>query len=124
MTIATDLGKVVNHLQLERGEVAFWVFTNGSTLRTNLTNRFESTDQAINNMTTWEEITVSASANSGEVMLNKSDFTMRLNTFRNQTSYEENTALEVMFWYMSVNNALLEKISNQIKESDKSGIWR
>ena len=33
MTIATDLGKVVTQMQLERSEVAFYIFTNGSKLR-------------------------------------------------------------------------------------------
>lgn len=29
-----------------------------------------------------------------------------------------------MLWYMAVNNAMLDHLTNQIKESDKSGIWR
>jgi hypothetical protein len=33
VTMATDLGKLVTRLQVERSEVAFFVFTNGSTLR-------------------------------------------------------------------------------------------
>lgn len=33
VTIATDLGKVVTRMQLERSEVAFFIYTNGSTLR-------------------------------------------------------------------------------------------
>lgn len=33
VTIATDLGKVVTRLQLERSEVAFYIFTNGSKQR-------------------------------------------------------------------------------------------
>lgn len=31
--MATDLGKVVTRLQLERSEVAFFIFTNGDTRR-------------------------------------------------------------------------------------------
>lgn len=33
VTLATGLGKVVTQIQLERSEVAFFIFTNGSTLR-------------------------------------------------------------------------------------------
>jgi hypothetical protein len=33
VTIATDLGKLVTQMQLERSEVAFFIFTNGSALR-------------------------------------------------------------------------------------------
>jgi hypothetical protein len=29
-----------------------------------------------------------------------------------------------MQWYMKVNNAMLDHLTKQIKESDKSGIWR
>lgn len=29
--LATDLGKLVTRMQLERSEVAFYIFTNGST---------------------------------------------------------------------------------------------
>lgn len=90
--MATDLGKVVTRLQLERGDVAFYIYTNGRT--TNLTQRYATTDEAINNMTTWTEIIVPASPNGieeeGEVMLNKTSFQIRLNDFRNQILSEEN----------------------------------
>ncbi|OWR49743.1 Atrial natriuretic peptide receptor A, partial [Danaus plexippus plexippus] len=47
---ATELGKLVTRLQQERSEVAFFIFTNGSTLRSNLTQRFAGTDSAIEQM--------------------------------------------------------------------------
>jgi hypothetical protein len=31
---------------------------------------------------------------------------------------------QAMLWYMAVNNAMLDHLTKQIKESDKSGIWR
>lgn len=31
---------------------------------------------------------------------------------------------DVMRWYNRVNNALLEYLTNQIKETDNSGVWR
>lgn len=99
--MATDLGKVVTRLQLERGEVAFYIYTNGSILKSNLTQRYVTTDEAINNMTMWTEIIVPASPNGneeeGEVMLNKTSFQMRLNDFRTQIHSGENnnTVFEV-----------------------------
>lgn len=99
--MATDLGKVVTRLQLERGEVAFYIYTNGSILKSNLTQRYATTDEAINNMTMWTEIIVPASPNGseeeGEVLLNKTSFQMRLNDFRTQIHSEENnnTVFEV-----------------------------
>lgn len=101
VVMATDLGKVVTRLQLERGEVAFFIYTNGSMLKSNLTQRYATTDEAINNMTSWTEITVPASPNGneeeGEVMLNKTSFQMRLNDFRTQIQSDENnnTVFEV-----------------------------
>lgn len=97
--MATDLGKVVTRLQLERGEVAFFIYTNGSMLKSNLTQRYATTDEAINNMTTWTEIIVPASPNGndeeGGVMLNKTSFQMRLNDFRTQVEENNNTVFEV-----------------------------
>ena len=57
------MGKLVTRLQLERGEVAFFIYTNGSLLRANLTERFLKTDSAIENMSSWDEIVVPASPN-------------------------------------------------------------
>lgn len=98
VTIATDLGKVVTMLQLERGEVALYIYTNGSE-KSNLTQRFASTDEAINKMATWTEITVPASPNGtedeGEIMLNKTSFQARLAEFRSQINSEENSVLKV-----------------------------
>lgn len=67
----------------------------------NLTLRYATTDEAINNMTTWTEIIVPASPNGneeeGEVLLNKTSFQMRLAEFRTQIQSEENnnTVFEV-----------------------------
>lgn len=92
--MATDLGKVVTLLQLERADVAYFVYMNDSTMKENLTHRYAKTDEAINNMTTWTEIIVPASPNGseeeGEVMLNKTSFQMRLNDFRTQIQAEDN----------------------------------
>jgi hypothetical protein len=95
---ATDLGKVVTRLQLERGDVAFYIWTNNSMLITNLTNRFAVTNEAINNMTTWTEIIIPAlqrdsdndTEEEGEVLLNRTTFIARLNDFRNQIVSDEN----------------------------------
>lgn len=85
---------MVTRLQLERGEVAFYIYTNNSAMTDNLTHRFELTNQAINNMTTWTEIKIPAISNDGdderEVLLNRSIFILRLNDFRNKIITDEN----------------------------------
>ncbi|XP_005177981.1 uncharacterized protein LOC101893791 [Musca domestica] len=128
VTIATDLGKVVTHLQLERSEVAFYIFTNGSKVRSNLTQRFAVTDQALNNMTTWSEVSVPTRDDDDDygVLLNRSEFQSRLNEFRDRvrTEPEDNSITDVMNWYTAINKALLYHLSEQIKEADNSGVWR
>ncbi|XP_050743277.1 uncharacterized protein LOC108029905 [Drosophila biarmipes] len=130
VTIATDLGKVVTRLQLERSEVAFYIFTNGSKQRANLTWRFANTDHALNNMTTWSEISVPTAPDEDEddreMMLNRYEFQSRLNEFRDRVRLEpeESSITEVMNWYTSINRGLLHHLNEQIKETDNSGVWR
>uniref|UniRef100_A0A6P4E920 guanylate cyclase n=1 Tax=Drosophila rhopaloa TaxID=1041015 RepID=A0A6P4E920_DRORH len=130
VTIATDLGKVVTRLQLERSEVAFYIFTNGSKQRANLTLRFANTDHALNNMTTWSEISVPTAPDEDEddreMMLNRYEFQSRLNEFRDRVRLEpeESSITEVMNWYTSINRGLLHHLNEQIKETDSSGVWR
>lgn len=52
--------------------------------RSNLTQRFIITDQALNNMTTWSEVSVPTSADDDEPeeLLNRTEFQIRLNEFR------------------------------------------
>lgn len=37
---------------------------------------------------------------------------------------EEISTAEVMRWYNTINAALLDHLTNQIKETDNSGVWR
>ncbi|XP_034946269.1 uncharacterized protein [Chelonus insularis] len=126
VTIATDLGKVVTGMQLERSEVAFFIYTNGSRLRFNLTQRYAVTDQTLKNMTTWPLVTVSRDESNTQTydVINKEAFQARLDDFRQKISPEESTIAEVMAWYTSVNAAMLDILTNQIKETDNSGVWR
>ncbi|XP_069680500.1 uncharacterized protein [Periplaneta americana] len=122
VAIATDLGKLVTQMQLERSEVAFYIFTNGSTLRSGIDQRFELTNQALSNMSTWPPVEVPENENSTLLLDNKTTFLNRLNEFRSSVS--DSSILEVLHWYTSVNAALLNHLTNQIKETDNSGVWR
>ncbi|KAI4486945.1 hypothetical protein M0802_012202 [Mischocyttarus mexicanus] len=140
VTIATDLGKVVTRMQLERSEVAFFIYTNGNTLRSNLTQRFAITDQALHNMTTWPLVSVPRDESKTQTydVVSKEAFQARLEDFREEKrthtvmfecfrqkiSSEESSITEVMTWYTSVNAAMLDHLTNQIKETDNSGVWR
>ncbi|KAL3274580.1 hypothetical protein HHI36_015963 [Cryptolaemus montrouzieri] len=123
VTIATELGKVVTRMQLERSEVAFYVYTNGSTLRSNLEQRFQLTDAALYNMSSWPNVSLPLE-NGRTVSLDQYAFQENLKNFRLKISFEEITMQEVLLWYTSVNGALLDHLTNQIKETDNSGVWR
>lgn len=126
VTIATDLGKVVTRMQQERSEVAFYIYTNGSTLRSNLTQRFLKTDETLYNMTTWPLVSVPSDESkiSTYDVVTREAFLEQLNDFRKRISSEEKSITEVMTWYTSVNAAMLDHLTNQIKETDNSGVWR
>lgn len=98
--------------------------------RANLTQRFANTDHALNNMTTWSEISVPTAPDEDEddreVMLNRAEFQSRLNEFRERVRLEpeDSSITEVMNWYTSINRGLLHHLNEQIKETDSSGVWR
>ncbi|XP_039296946.1 uncharacterized protein LOC111060588 [Nilaparvata lugens] len=117
VTGATSLGKVVTMLQLERSEVAFSVFTNGSTLRSNLTQRFAITDRALDEVTTWP------ATHTKLIVFSKEAFRAGLDQFREKISSEETDMDEVLSWYTGVNAALLRHLTSQIKESEV-GVWK
>ena len=43
---------------------------------------------------------------------------------RIRTEPEDSSIAEVMNWYTAINRALLHHLSEQIKETDNSGVWR
>nr|CAI5863933.1 unnamed protein product [Callosobruchus analis] len=107
--IATELGKVVTRMQLERSEVAFYVYTNGSLLR---------------NMSSWPPVVLQFEG-SKKLYLDKTTFQKNLTRFRESIIQSvESSITDVLSWYTSVNAALLEHLTNQIKETDSSGVWR
>ncbi|KAI5710795.1 hypothetical protein M8J75_011547 [Diaphorina citri] len=128
VTKATILGKVVDQIQLERSEVAFRLFTDGNhTLRSNLAARFRAVDQALESATTWPVIKVPPYNGGNEsVIANKEAFQVRLREFRNKSNQKKHSIDEVLHWYTSVNAVLLEHMTQQIKETDRSnsGVWR
>ncbi|KAG5886729.1 hypothetical protein JTB14_027151 [Gonioctena quinquepunctata] len=123
VTFATKLGQVVSRMQLERSEVAFNVFTSGSSRRVDLQTRFGLTDTAIEEMNSWPPISVPLE-NTTKYYSDKMSFQQNLTMFRQYVMNEDSSVRDVLGWYTSVNAALLEHLSNQIKENDNSGVWR
>ncbi|XP_050087432.1 uncharacterized protein LOC126572283 [Anopheles aquasalis] len=126
VSMATGLGKVVTRLQQERSDVAFYIYTNGITLRRNLNDTFLETDLALDNMSSLPDISIrTVQPNNGEVTwLNMSEFRETLQEFRANISSEDSKVQEILRWYTTANAALLEHLTNQIKDANKSGVWR
>ncbi|CAG9824650.1 unnamed protein product, partial [Phaedon cochleariae] len=108
-------------MQLERSEVAFNMFTNGSSKRINLEARYNLTDEAIRNMSDWPPVVLQYETHK-KLHLDKDTFQANLTKFRQTVN--ESTVMDVLGWYTSVNAALLDHLTNQIKENDNSGVWR
>ncbi|KAK5641547.1 hypothetical protein RI129_010094 [Pyrocoelia pectoralis] len=121
VTIATELGRIVTYMQLERSEVAFYVYTNGST--PSILQRFEMTDLALENITNFPPVALPQEG-GGMVEMDLTAFRNRLNEFRQKISSEESSMSEILAWYTAVNAAMLDHLTNQIKETDNSGVWR
>ncbi|KAJ0176440.1 hypothetical protein K1T71_007619 [Dendrolimus kikuchii] len=116
---ATELGKLVTRLQQERQEVAFFIFTNGSTLRSNLTQRFAGTDLAIHQM---GELPVLMFKNRSTPVDGRA-FQIELSDLR--SSINAGTSMtEAVEWYTNANAALLNHLTKEIKDTDSSTIWR
>jgi Adenylate and Guanylate cyclase catalytic domain/Nitrate and nitrite sensing/Heme NO binding associated len=77
-------------------------------------------------MAQWAEVSVPSSPmeNGYQVKLNRTEFLVQLNNFRDKISTEDSTVAEVMKWYTNVNGAMLGHLTNQIKETDRTGVWR
>ncbi|KAI8437089.1 hypothetical protein MSG28_010445 [Choristoneura fumiferana] len=176
---ATELGKLVTRLQQERSEVAFFIFTNGSTLRSNLSQRFTMTDSALQQMgelppllfknrsqpvdeeafwaelrgLRWENYWVQSfcyqKINGTQLGVYYSSVKIGYAPPRTGSSYltpqaqiagkpqessrvrnamvniyAETSMTEAVEWYTSANAALLSHLTNEIKDTDSSTIWR
>ncbi|CAG4971045.1 unnamed protein product [Colias eurytheme] len=116
---ATELGKLVTRLQQERSEVAFFIFTNGSTLRSNLTQRFAATDSALDQMGELPNLVFKNRAKP----INGSVFLRELSALRAKINPGTSMS-EVVEWYTNANAALLTHLTKEIKDTDSSTIWR
>lgn len=84
-------------------------------------------------MTTWSEIIlhnkdgdfVEKDKSVDFRTLNRSEFQSRLDDFRDKIKEDEDSSIsEAVDWYTSINRAMLQELSEQIQETDKSGVWR
>ncbi|XP_037085079.1 uncharacterized protein LOC119105708 [Pollicipes pollicipes] len=117
--ISTDLGNVTEALQSERAEIAFFLFTNGSVIRRNLSEHFQYTNQLIDNLQ-WPEFRI-----DDKLFLNKFLFRIRLDDFRDKIRKFDTPSIDAgIAFYNRANYIFLDQLTREIKEKDASGVWR
>ena len=118
---ATHLEKFITNMQRERSEVAFYIFTYGKqTLGLNLSERFSTTDEALENMP-WPEM---IAKEEQRLFKSKLRFQIRHGDFRQRISQDEEDINSILNWYNSANSVFLNHLSTGIKTTNSSTVWR
>ncbi|XP_071538925.1 uncharacterized protein [Panulirus ornatus] len=117
--ISTGLGNVTEALQSERAEIAFYLFTNGSVIRRNLSEHFAYTNSLIDNLK-WPTFRI-----EDPLFKNKILFRIRLDDFRDKITKFDTPSIDAgIRFYNRANYIFLDQLTREIKEKDSSGVWR
>ncbi|CAL4155070.1 unnamed protein product, partial [Meganyctiphanes norvegica] len=117
--ISTGLGNVTEALQSERAEIAFYLFTNGSVIRRNLSEHFAYTNSLIDNLK-WPQFRI-----EDQLFKNKILFRIRLDDFRDKITKFDTPSIDAgIKFYNRANYIFLDQLTREIKEKDSSGVWR
>ncbi|XP_042880280.1 uncharacterized protein LOC122258414 isoform X2 [Penaeus japonicus] len=117
--ISTGLGNVTEALQSERAEIAFYLFTNGSVIRRNLSEHFAYTNSLIDNLK-WPKFRI-----EDPLFKNKILFRIRLDDFRDKITKFDTPSIDAgIKFYNRANYIFLDQLTREIKEKDSSGVWR
>lgn len=103
--ISTGLGNVTEALQSERAEIAFYLFTNGSIIRGNLTEHFKYTNMLLNKLK-WPDF-----RQEHELFNNKILFRIRLDDFRDKiTKFDTPSVQAGIAFYNKANYIFLDQV--------------
>ncbi|KAG1671931.1 Atrial natriuretic peptide receptor 1 [Nymphon striatum] len=117
--ISTGLGNLTEALQSERAEIAFYLFTNGSVVRRNLSEHFAYTNILIDELV-WPKFEV-----TDKLFHNKILFRIRLDDFRDKISRFDAPSIDAgIEFYNKANYIFLDQLTREIQEKDRSGVWR
>ncbi|XP_043214025.1 uncharacterized protein LOC122377724 [Amphibalanus amphitrite] len=117
--ISTGLGNVTEALQSERAEIAFFLFTNGSVIRRNLSEHFQYTNLLIDELK-WPKFRI-----GDQLFQNKILFRIRLDDFRDKITRFDTPSIDAgIQFYNRANYIFLDQLTREIKEKDSSGVWR
>ncbi|XP_063598005.1 uncharacterized protein LOC134774609 [Penaeus indicus] len=108
--ISTGLGNVTEALQSERAEIAFYLFTNGSVIRRNLSEHFAYTNSLIDNLK-WPKFRI-----EDPLFKNKILFRIRLDDFRDKITKFDTPSIDAgIKFYNRANYIFLDQVTDYIK---------
>ncbi|XP_033611163.1 Ca(2+)/calmodulin-responsive adenylate cyclase isoform X3 [Cryptotermes secundus] len=121
--LADEVVELLTTLQLERGQVAYYIFTDGN--RTNLNSVFNQTNEKLTTIS-WQ--------NWKYIFKDDQEFQRHLDQFSakregvlelaQNISRSDESAIQEMNWYNVANKYILDKLSEIIRETSVSGVWR
>ncbi|XP_071527452.1 uncharacterized protein [Panulirus ornatus] len=117
-----ELGMLLSALQLERAEVAYFVFYNGTRDKMmDLKNTFTHTDRVLEGIQSWPNF----SESSGRVLLaSKLRFQIKLEDLRRTLDGDESLITSMMDWYNIITYFIMEAIISNIKDANVSSVWK
>uniref|UniRef100_A0A0P4VV91 guanylate cyclase n=1 Tax=Scylla olivacea TaxID=85551 RepID=A0A0P4VV91_SCYOL len=107
-------------LQLERAEVAYFIFSNGTKLRTNLDDTFRRTDTILEKVHSWPKF----SGGNMQLLSSKLRFQIRLEDLRKSVNDADDSVGEKMVWYNYITFFVMEAIVSNIKDATISSVWK
>nr|XP_045595416.1 receptor-type guanylate cyclase gcy-4-like isoform X2 [Procambarus clarkii] len=120
---AVDIGLLLRALQLERTELCYYVLSNASsTLRMNITNVYERTNDVIEGVQRWPNI--QRNRKRSRMFQSRVRFQIRLQDFRDSIDPLETHVTKVVSWYNEANFILLSVLVSTINTADASNIWQ
>ncbi|XP_066972570.1 uncharacterized protein [Macrobrachium rosenbergii] len=129
-----ELGMLLTALQLERADVAYFVFSNGTKFRseTNITRSslaetFRRTDEILERLHTWPKF---KDSQTDELLSSKLRFQIKLEDLREvtelrkSTNDKDDTVKQKMDWYNVITYHIMEAIISNIKDVNVSSVWK
>ncbi|XP_050688216.1 uncharacterized protein LOC126981318 [Eriocheir sinensis] len=134
-----ELGMLLTALQLERAEVAYYIFSNGTKLRstnqenyrpsnirlalpsrTSLEETFRRTDLILDKVHQWPNFTTG----NQDLLGSKLRFQIRLEDLRNGVNDADDSVGSKMTWYNYITFFVMEAIVSNIKDANISSVWK
>ncbi|XP_069948438.1 uncharacterized protein [Cherax quadricarinatus] len=116
-----DLGMLLTALQLERGDVAYYIFSNGTKHRTNLRDTFQRTDHILEQVNAWPNF---SDITTNTLLGSKLRFQIKLEDLRQKMNEHDDNVADKMAWYNFINYCIMEAIISNIKGASISNVWK